>query len=671
MMHWEFLRKTAMLAVGLMLWMTVVPSLLLNARQEDVLQKARGLIEAGELESAIGLLEGYVAKIRTDPGQKTKLAEAAYVLARAYYMVYQDQKSDDYLRLVFAAAPGYSVPETNKNFLGRVEKVRAESVAVKQAEEPRKLEAEKEALAQRKAEEAWKAAVEKKAAEDRKKAEAEAEKKAAEDEKKAIELAKAEAAKAEEKPKSVAGEPEGGPPVKKKGKFPWLVVGAVAAVGIVAAVLLSKKSGGKSTTTTSVPPTTGNISITSTPTGAKVTLDGSDTGKTTPCTLTGIAPGSHTLLLELSNYGKWSGSVEVKSGQTADVSVTLAGFSYQFVMNWGEMGSNDGQLWNPAGIAADSSGNIFVADSGNYRVQRFTAQGAYTRRWGSSGSGDYQFRTPLGIAVDSTGNVFVADTGNCRIVKYNGDGDYLDQFGSRGTGELEFLSPRGVAVDRFGDIYVADADNHRFTKLNAGGDFLMWGGGQGSGDAKFNHPSGIAVDASGNIYIADADNHRIQKLSSSGAFITKWGSSGTGPGQFNTPTAIAVDSSRYVYVADSKNNRVQKFNENGVFMTQWGGAGTSAGQFYEPRGVAVDAAGYVYVTDFSNHRVQKFRLTSITQATAKITYSSAESGARSTAAVPHPSLLPGSLEKTEVNVGPGQVPRKKEPQRETTKGTIR
>lgn len=209
MMNWSILRRTAVLAVGLMLWMTVVPSLPLNARQEDVLQKARRLIDDGELENAITLLEGYVAKIRTAPEQKMKLAEAGYVLARACYMIYQDKKSDDYLRLVFEAVPDYSVPETNKNFLARVEKIKGEPVAGK-AEEKQKVVVGNEAAAQQKAEEAWKAAMEKKAAEDKKRAEAAAK----------TEAAKPEAVKAEEKPQSIAGQTGEAPPAKKRGNSP-------------------------------------------------------------------------------------------------------------------------------------------------------------------------------------------------------------------------------------------------------------------------------------------------------------------------------------------------------------------------------------------------------------------------------------------------------------------
>src|SRR6266571_3391840 len=88
-----------------------------------------------------------------------------------------------------------------------------------------------------------------------------------------------------------------------------------------------------------------------------------------------------------------------------------------YLLQWGTPGGGDGQFNGPEGVAVDASGNVYVADFGNHRVQKFTATGVYRSQWGTSGVGAGQFRFPLGVAVDASGNVYVADNSNFRIQK--------------------------------------------------------------------------------------------------------------------------------------------------------------------------------------------------------------------------------------------------------------
>ena len=85
---------------------------------------------------------------------------------------------------------------------------------------------------------------------------------------------------------------------------------------------------------------------------------------------------------------------------------------------WGSSGSGDGQFSSPNGVAVDSSGNVYVADVSNYRIQKFSSSGTFLTKWGSKGSGDGQFHWPDGVAVDSSGNVYVTETHNNRIQKF-------------------------------------------------------------------------------------------------------------------------------------------------------------------------------------------------------------------------------------------------------------
>jgi len=279
--------------------------------------------------------------------------------------------------------------------------------------------------------------------------------------------------------------------------------------------------------------------------------------------------------------------------------------TYEFVTAWGTLG--DGEFFYPEGIAVDGSGYVYVADTYNHRIQKFTAEGTFVTTWGSSGTGDGEFRRPEGIAVDGSGYVYVADTYNDRIQKFTADGTFVTTWGSSGTGDGEFTSPYGIAVDGSGNVYVADQYNDRIQKFTADGTFVTTWGSSGTGDGEFRYPEGIAVDGSGNVYVADQYNHRIQKFTADGTFVTTWGSYGTGDGEFRYPEGIAVDGSGNVYVADRWNDRIQKFTADGTFVTTWGGSsGTGDGEFRYPEGIAVDGSGNVYVADTWNDRIQKF-----------------------------------------------------------------
>jgi DNA-binding beta-propeller fold protein YncE len=184
----------------------------------------------------------------------------------------------------------------------------------------------------------------------------------------------------------------------------------------------------------------------------------------------------------------------------------------------------------------------------------------YLAQWGTEGTGNGQFEVPTGVAVDASGYVYVVDSYNNRIQKFTSTGTYLTQWGTPGSGNGQFSFPYGVAVDASGNVYVADTGNYRIQKFTSTGTYLTQWGTYGSGNEQFQIPFGIAVDASGYVYVDDLYN-RIQKFSGAGTYITQWGTFGSGNGQFATPYDVAVDASGYVYVADTNNNRVQKFRQ--------------------------------------------------------------------------------------------------------------
>ena len=289
-----------------------------------------------------------------------------------------------------------------------------------------------------------------------------------------------------------------------------------------------------------------------------------------------------------------------------------AGEEYQFIKKWGSPGSGNGQFNNPHGIAVTrASGDVYILDSANNRVQKFDSNGNFILKWGSPGSGNGQFNNAHGIAVDqSSGEVYVVDTGNNRVQKFSSTGIWRLSFNGKAPGSSQFNLPEGIAVGS-GFVYVSDVNNHRIVKFNTNGQFVAKWGTTGDGQGQFKGPHGVAVDSGNNVYVSDFLNNKVQKFTSTGGFLTAWGSSGSANGQFNAPHGIAVDSDGSVYVSDRGNNRVQKFNNAGGFLTKFGSACTiqpcpKDGQFNGPDGIGVGSSGSVFVTDIGNNRVQVF-----------------------------------------------------------------
>ncbi|MDE3093981.1 MAG: fibronectin type III domain-containing protein [Acidobacteriota bacterium] len=225
---------------------------------------------------------------------------------------------------------------------------------------------------------------------------------------------------------------------------------------------------------------------------------------------------------------------------------------------------------SPQGVALDSSGDVFVANTGNNQVVKITPAGAQS----TVGSG---FASPQGVAVDSSGDVFVANTGNNQVVK-------ITPAGARSTVGSGLSRPTGVALDSSGDVVVADTGNNQVVKVTPAG-------AQSVLDTHFASPAGVAVDSSGDVFVANTGNNQVVKITPTGAQSTM----GSG---FASPQGVAVDSSGDVFVADTGNNQVVKITPSGTQSTVGSG-------FAGPTGVAVDSSGDVFVANTGNNQVVK------------------------------------------------------------------
>jgi len=295
----------------------------------------------------------------------------------------------------------------------------------------------------------------------------------------------------------------------------------------------------------------------------------------------------------------------------------------------------------PFGLTIDQSGNLFVADQGNSLIRMITPgnivstyAGTYAVQGAANGVDSLaSFNRAFGVAADGSGNVYVADAGNnvIRLISPLGMVSTFAGTGIPGSADgkdtATFDSPMGVATDQAGNVYVADYENHLIRKITPAGSVSTVAGKAGIPGfadgvdtvARFDLPEALAIDAAGNIYVADAGNDAIRKITPDGTVSTLAGNGSPGKANgsgksasFNSPFGIAVDGSGNVYVADSGNNLIRKVTPDGTVTTFAGsglrGAGNGTGatsSFNTPAGLAIDAAGNIYVADEGNNQVRK------------------------------------------------------------------
>jgi sugar lactone lactonase YvrE len=316
----------------------------------------------------------------------------------------------------------------------------------------------------------------------------------------------------------------------------------------------------------------------------------------------------------------------------------------------GDSGPATGAELNyPIGVAFDASGNLYIADAENNRVCKVDRAGVITTVAGNGAPGYNgdpgpaiwaELNYPMGLAVDTAGNLYIADTQNNRVRKVDRDGVITTVAGTGAQGyssdgpavSAELNQPTDVAVDSAGNIYIADNQNFCIRRVDADGVIttVAGNGTQGYGGdggpatgAELDYPTGVAVDSFGALYITDARNNRIRKVDRNGIITTVAGNGTQGYGgdgglatsaELNYPAGMAFDASGDLYLTDEGNSRIRRVDANGVITTVagngtqgYGGDGGPAtgAELNFPADLAFDASGNLYIADIKNNRIRK------------------------------------------------------------------
>jgi sugar lactone lactonase YvrE len=322
---------------------------------------------------------------------------------------------------------------------------------------------------------------------------------------------------------------------------------------------------------------------------------------------------------------------------------TLAGLA--FTRGWVDGTGSDARFFQPKGIVLAPSGVLYIAEAGNHSIRSVTTAGAVSTVLGipaETGTTDglaslARFRGPAGMAVDSSGNIFAADRGNCTIRKITPAGVVSTFAGTAGvcgwndgTGTAaQFSGPTGIVIDASDNLWVADYFNNTIRRVTPAGVVTTAAGvagHPGSADgpasiAQFSGPWSLALAADGTMYVADSVNYTIRAISAGGTVTTlagiagQFGSAdGTGTAaRFNSPHGLGLGLDGNLYVADALNNTIRRVTPGGAVTTVAGQAGFSgsgdgigtAATFFFPADLAVDAAGVMYVADNGNNMIRR------------------------------------------------------------------
>jgi DNA-binding beta-propeller fold protein YncE len=288
--------------------------------------------------------------------------------------------------------------------------------------------------------------------------------------------------------------------------------------------------------------------------------------------------------------------------------------SVEWISTLGERGSGNGQLLEPHGVTVGEDGIVYVADTGNVRVQAMDRTGKFIYSFGKFGFDEGQLTNPVDVIVDGSGAICALDSDRGIVVRYGPDGNFLQnvvlnlKLAPIAFSNRPLIFPQGFCLGRTGGFVIADTEKSRIIALEASGRPIMEFGSYGSGPGNLNYPRGVAVAPDGSIYVADSGNARIQRYDAGYRAVAVIGGKGSDEGRFLNPTGIAVDSQGRLYVCDTGNDRIQIFDAEGRFLYAFGHSGKGDWQFDHPYDIAIFHDQFIFVADAYNNRIAKLAI---------------------------------------------------------------
>ena len=276
-------------------------------------------------------------------------------------------------------------------------------------------------------------------------------------------------------------------------------------------------------------------------------------------------------------------------------------FKYEVAEGWGEL-PEGWEFTQVAGVVVDPQDRVYVFNRSEHPVIIFDRDGKFIKSWGEG-----LFNNAHGAYMSSDGYIYLADSGNHTVRKFTTEGELLMTLGTEdrpGTDGKPFNKPTGVALSSSGEIFVSDGyGNRRMHKYSPDGKLLMSWGEEGVGIGQFALPHGVFVDKQDRVFVADRENHRLQIFTPQGKFITQWT-------DFREclPCTLFIDADNIIYVPELK-QRISILNMDGEILARWGRNEPTdePGYFFAAHTACTDSRGDLYIGEvLDGQRIQKF-----------------------------------------------------------------
>jgi len=283
---------------------------------------------------------------------------------------------------------------------------------------------------------------------------------------------------------------------------------------------------------------------------------------------------------------------------------SLAPFQVKFILAFGEKGEQSGQFLQPNGLVVDPNGNIYVADTGNNRIQKFDNKGRLQSLIGGFGWASEQFQQPMDICSGNSLDFYIADLENNRIERYDKDLNWISSLYSNQAlpENLQFVFPISLSMSIHGELYIVDSEYKRILKFNSRFEPAAIFGDFDWGQGALEKPSQIFVSRNDQVFVSDQDKHCIKVFDYFGNYLYDLGQN-----ILSTPTGICSGYNDIIIVSDSGLDQILFFEKTGRLLYQFGSEGDKYGAFNNPGDVAFQQNS-LYVADTGNNRIQIFKV---------------------------------------------------------------